>query len=400
MPKITARAALALVVVLLAGCAWIQRSSVSSAPSAVQGNRASDEPALGGSGAFVVFSSGASNLVPGDTNGVADIFVRDHRKGTTERVSVATNGAQANGASRRPSISDDGRYVAFETDATTFAGSGGDTAADVVVRDRKLGTTTTVSINPDGTPMVAGAVDPVISGDGRTVAFLVRMPVKGWCCINTGPYVRDLAAGVTRQMPATYGDIAQLGRSALSDDGRRIVYGEARVLGDAEPFSVVTADTRNPGVETKLIDRQFTLPSTGSYDHAVSGDGKTVVVTLVSPEIGMGEVHVIAVASHFDTTIRGEADAFDRPALSADGSVIALRRYGGGAYVVVRRDGSNEQLVSADAKGTPADSVGGVDLSGDGRFVAFSSPDADLVAGDTNGVADVFTRAVNVGVEP
>jgi hypothetical protein len=215
-----------------------------------------------------------------------------------------------------------------------------------------------------------------------------------------GPYVRDLAAGVTRLMPATYGDFVQLGRSALSDDGRRLVWGETRVIGDVAQFSVVTADTRNPGTETKLLAGQFTLPGGGSYDHAVSGDGKTAVVTLVSPEIGMGEVHVIAVASRFDTTIRSEADAFDRPALSADGSVIALRRYDRTAYVVVRRDGSNEQLISADTRGTPADSVGGTDLSGDGRFVAFSSADRDLVAGDTNGVADVFTRAVNVGVRP
>jgi hypothetical protein len=313
-------------------------------------------------------------------------------------VSLLTGGAQANGASRSPAISDDGRYVAFETDATNIDGAGGDTSTDVVVRDRKLGTTTTVSITPEGAPMFAGAVAPAISGDGRTVAFLVRSFVQGNCCINTGPYVRDLAAGVTRQMPATYGDIAQLGPSALSDDGHRIVYGEARVLGDAIPFSVVTADTRNPGVETKLFEGQFTQPVIGEYDHALSGDGKTVVVTVASQDFGVGSVHRIDVATHLNATIK--SGVFHRPALSTDGSVIALRRLGGGAYVVVRRDGSNEQLISADGLGTPADSVGGVDLSGDGRFVAFSSPDADLVAGDTNGVADVFTRAVNVGVEP
>jgi Tol biopolymer transport system component len=389
---------MALVVVLLAGCAWVQRSSVSSAPAAVQGNQPSDEPALGRSGTFVAFSSRASNLVPGDTNGVADIFVRNHKTGTTERVSVGAGGAQANGASRRPSISNDGRYVVFETDATNLPGTGDDTVADVVVRDRTLATTTTVSISPNGTPMFAAAVDPAISGDGRTVAFLVRQFVSGSCCINTGPYVRDLAAGVTRQMPATYGDIAQLGQSALSDDGRRIVYGEGRVLGDVFPFSVVTTDTRNPGIETKLLDRQFTLPSQGWYDHAVSGDGKTAVVTLAELDAGFGEVHRIDVGTRGDTMIR--SGLFHRPALSVGGSVIALRRLDNTAYVVVRRDGSNEQLISADAVGRPADSVGGVDLSGDGRFVAFSSPDADLIAGDTNGVADVFTRAVNVGVEP
>jgi Tol biopolymer transport system component len=398
MPRTAARVALALVFVLLAGCAWIQRSSVSSAPAAIQGNRASDAPALGGSGAFVTFSSSASNLVPGDTNGVADVFIRDHKSGRTSRVSLATGGAQANGASRNPSVSDDGRYVAFETDATNIDGTGGDTFTDVVVRDRKLGTTTTVSINPDGTPLIAGAVEPAISGDGRTVAFLVRVPVQGWCCINTGPYVRDLAAGVTRQMPATYGDIAQLGRSALSDDGHRIVYGEARVLGDAIPFSVVTADTRNPGIETKLYEGQFTQPVIGEYDHALSGDGRTAVVTVGSEEWGVGDVHRIDVATRRDTTIK--SGVFDRPALSADGSVVALRRANGGAYLVIRRDGSNEQLVSADGLGRGTYLVNGTDLSADGRFVAFSSPDPELVAGDTNGVEDVFTRAVNVGVEP
>jgi hypothetical protein len=398
MPRTATRVALSMVVVLLAGCAWIQRSSVSSAPAAVQGNRASDEPALGGSGAFVAFSSRASNLVPGDTNGVADIFVRNHKTGTTERVSVGAGGAQANGASRRPSISADGRYVAFETDATTFTGAGGDTAADVVVRDRKLGTSTTVSISPSGAAITDAAADPVISGDGGTVAFLVRRLAQGRCCVDTGPFVRDLAAGVTRQMPATYGDIAVLGRAPLAADGRRILYSEMRMLGDALPFSVVIADTRNPGFETKLLDGQFTAPTQGIFDHALSGDGKMAVVTVAAPGIGAGDVHRIDVATHLDTRIR--TGLFDRPGLSDDGTVIALRRLGGGAYVVVRRDGTNEQLISADALGTPADSVGATDLSGDGRFVAFSSPDADLVPDDTNGVADVFTRAVNVGVEP
>jgi hypothetical protein len=398
MPRTAARVALALVVVMLAGCAWIQRSSVSSAPASVQGNQASDEPTLGGSGAFVAFSSSASNLVPGDTNGVADVFIRDHKQGKTSRVSLATGGAQANGASRRPSISDDGRYVAFETDATNFMGSGGDTAADVVVRDRKLGTTTTVSISPTGTAITDAAVDPVISGDGRTVAFLVRRLVQGLCCVDTGPFVRDLAAGVTRQMPATYGEMAVLGRSPLSDDGSRIAYGETRMLGDELAFTVVVADTENPGFETKLLGGQIPHFTQGTFDHAISGNGATVVVTLAAPGVAFGEVHRITVTPTIDTTIR--TGLFDRPALSDDGTVIALRRLGGGAYVVVRRDGTNEQLISADAVGTPADSVGATDLSGDGRFVAFSSPDADLVAGDTNGVADVFTRAVNVGVEP
>ena len=97
----------------LAGCAWIQRSSVSSSPDRVEGILARGQSSLSQTGRFVAFDSLANNLVAGDTNGVADVFVRDHR-GTTERVSIATDETQADGASRNAAISDDGRFVAFE----------------------------------------------------------------------------------------------------------------------------------------------------------------------------------------------------------------------------------------------------------------------------------------------
>ena len=94
------------VVVALAGCAVIQRTSV-----ALSGDTdgASVEAALNGSGTLVAFASTATNLVPGDTNGVADVFVRD--AGQVSRVSVAANGSEGNGPSSHPSVSSDGRYV-------------------------------------------------------------------------------------------------------------------------------------------------------------------------------------------------------------------------------------------------------------------------------------------------
>ncbi|HEY3140514.1 MAG TPA: hypothetical protein VGJ86_05260 [Acidimicrobiales bacterium] len=110
-----------LVVVALAlglsSCAWLARSSVSGDQPAVEGNGASTRPSLSQGGRFVAFQSVATNLVPSDTNAVSDVFVRDNVARTTERVSVANDGTQGNGPSLAPAISDDGRFVAFETDA-------------------------------------------------------------------------------------------------------------------------------------------------------------------------------------------------------------------------------------------------------------------------------------------
>ena len=117
--------ALILVPFLVTSCVWITRSSVpASSVLGTEGNRESGRPSLSQTGRFVAFDSTATNLVANDTNGVADVFVRDHRENTTERVSVTTDGAQANGASRKASISDDGRFVAFETDATNLTRAG------------------------------------------------------------------------------------------------------------------------------------------------------------------------------------------------------------------------------------------------------------------------------------
>lgn len=387
----------ALLVLSLAGCAWIERSSVSSAPANVEGNGLSDGPALSQGGGFVAFESLASNLVPGDTNGVSDVFVREHRTEKTTRVSIATNGSQANGANRRPTISDDGRYVAFETDASNLAGPDPDSKQDVVVRDRKLGTTTVVSIDPAGAAITDPAVAPAISGDGRTVAFIVRRPFQS-TTVDAGPFVRDLDAGVTRQMPDTYGEFVVLGRSPLSDDGGRIVYGQLTPLGDEAAFAVVVADTENAAILKKLVSGQFTHQSQGSFDDAISGDGATVVVTLAAPGFGVGEVHRYDAVSGIGGKILD--GLYLAPALSDGAGTIGLRRLDYTAYVVTAGNGTALRLVSANSTGTPATDVGGTDLSGDGRFVAFGSRDPDLVAQDANDTSDVFARAVTPGNKP
>jgi Tol biopolymer transport system component len=101
-----------------------------------QPNNTSYTPAISADGRYVTFASGAWNLVPGDTNDTTDVFVRDRQTGTTSRVSVSGTGGQANGSNYRPAISADGRYVAFDSDASNLVPGDTNDTNDVFVRDR------------------------------------------------------------------------------------------------------------------------------------------------------------------------------------------------------------------------------------------------------------------------
>jgi Tol biopolymer transport system component len=144
---------------------------VSLGQGGVEGNGTSDFPALSAGGRFVAFDSEAGNLVPGDTNGAEDVFVRDRLTGTTERVSVATDGTQGNGYSFLGNVSSDGRYVTFESGASNLVPGDTNDGFDVFVRDRLNGTTERVSLGPGGIQADGSSFAPQISGDGRVVVF-------------------------------------------------------------------------------------------------------------------------------------------------------------------------------------------------------------------------------------
>jgi tricorn protease-like protein len=135
----------------------------------VEANGGSSDFYLGisGDGRYVVFPSDATNLVSGDTNNVTDIFVHDCQTGQTRRVSVGSNGAEANGGSSAVNISDDGRYVAFSSGATNLVVGDTNGTRDVFVYDLQMGGTTLVSVNTSGEQADGGGNSPDISGDGR-----------------------------------------------------------------------------------------------------------------------------------------------------------------------------------------------------------------------------------------
>src|SRR5436190_2148017 len=129
-----------------AGAQTTERVSVVS--GGTEGNNASLGSALSADGRFVAFDSSATDLVAADTNGTSDVFVHDRQTGMTERVSVASDGTQGNNASSYPAFSADGRFVAFDSDATDLVAGDTNGTTDVFVHDRQAATTTTSTTHP------------------------------------------------------------------------------------------------------------------------------------------------------------------------------------------------------------------------------------------------------------
>ena len=193
-----------------------KRVSVSS--TGVQANGDCFHPAISVDGRFVAFDSNASNLVTGDHNGTNDVFVADLQTGKVIRVSVGANKVEANGASSSAAISGDGRYIAFESTATNLDGykMGG-----VFVYDQSSGSTFRASYDTAGKPL-AGAYEPAISANGSVIAFSAFL--------SSGMHilVRDRAKNSTEYATInTYG-VPVGGDDAdtpvLSSDGRYVAF--------------------------------------------------------------------------------------------------------------------------------------------------------------------------------
>lgn len=223
----------------------LQRTELLSAgPGGVPGNGHSYNPRTTGDGRFVVFSSFADNLGPLDTNAHGDIYLLDRSSGAMELVSVSSSGAQGNGDSIDSSVSADGRYVAFLTFATNLAPNDTNGASDVLVRDRLAGTTTRCSQSTSGVQSNSWGTAPVISADGRFVLFksdasnLVPGDFNGLMDM----FRRDVASGTTS-------------RVSLNSQGQPLnrhinIYAASR---DGR-FLVMTTDANNvlPGVMSQL----------------------------------------------------------------------------------------------------------------------------------------------------
>ena len=162
---IAAAIGVALTVLPSAGASPLPTTRVSVATGGAQGNGNSLAPTISKDGRYVAFYSDASNLVAGDTNRGRDVFVYDRQTGQTTRVSVANDGSQANGDSFAPAISGDGRYVVFSSSASNLVPGDTNNANDIFVRDRVANTTTLITLGAGGARANAGSYAPAISAN-------------------------------------------------------------------------------------------------------------------------------------------------------------------------------------------------------------------------------------------
>ncbi len=385
---------------LIGGCAFIEQSSVSSGPRPDRGNRASSDPAVSQSGRFVAFTSTADNLVPGDTNGVSDVFVHDHVTNTTELISVATNGAQGDGGSDHPSISDDGRYVAFQTDALNFGElthGEFELRGHAYVRDRQLGTTKRVDTALTAQTELSAL--PTISGNGRFVAYVVLQVDGSEQLFRFGPYVRNLVTGTTTAMPnpALEGSwVFHENGPSLSDDGSRVAYSFFDAGSPSRPdgfyrYQSLVADTATATTDAVVYEKLIPEGATSGprIEQTISGDGTKVALAETVDGTTTISSYDLA-APGLVPRLTGIPDARGL-ALSDDGSVLGFRR---SSQYLVSTNGGTPRVVSADREGRPVSATDG-DLSGDGRWVAFSSADLRLSRDDPTGVDDVFLHSTH-----
>lgn len=286
----------------------IERISVTVDGSPASGDSFSG--AVSSDGRYVAFWSWASDLVPGDTKGKADVFVRDRVLRTTERVSVTSAEAEANGAS--PSIingdslglSNDGRYVAFTSSATNL-GADANTLSDVFVRDRTAGTTTLASVSSAEAVGSSDSYGPTISANGRYVAFESDASNLVTPDTNAGRdvYVRDLVAGTTLRASLADNDTQPAGQSFtgwISDDGNKVAFASTAKMtaADANGSSDVYVRTISTA-STQLISA---IPGSGaaagdSSLPRIAGQGSTVAFvstasTLVPGANGFAQIYL------------------------------------------------------------------------------------------------------------
>ena len=335
-----------------------------------------DGIAISADGRFVVFSTLAANIVPGDTNSSFEVFLRDRQTGTTERVSVGSAGEQGDDDSGySPSFTDpsltisaDGRFVAFASSASNLGTGDTNGRSDVFVRDRLLGITERVSVSSAGQQGNADFYSPAMSADGRLLAFcgsesanITPADTNGYVDI----FVRDRELGTTERVSlSSSGEEPTRACSgpAISADGRFVSFSSAAnnlVPGDISGIYTYSVFLRDRVLGTTERVSLSSLGAVAEYsrESALSADGRFVAFISLDTDVVPG----------------------------VSGTQV---------YVPDRAESTTE-LVSVSSWGEPGGPLGYCyepAISADGRFIAFASSMTNLVSGDTNDIPDIFVR--------
>lgn len=351
---------------------------VSVGEGGAESNAASTHPAISADGHYVAFVSASRNLVANDTNGTPDAFVRDLRTGRTERVSVKSNGRASHGVVREVALSPDGRYVVFTSTADDLVRGDPNDLDDVFLHDRETGRTQRISPTGASYDGLRGNLtyDPVVSGDGRYVAYASGAEdlVAGDANDRDDVFLYDRKKKTT--------ELAQL--SSAGEHGQGDAFAPAFAGGSGGRYLAFTSNASN------LADVE---------DHSSATD-----IFLRDREKGTTELISIPQAYNRKTPSWGAALSGDARSVAFTSASRVLRPEGpvptsAHNVFLYDRETKRMRLVSAAADGTPADGdSGNVSLSQDGRYAAFTSAASNLAPDDDgDSSTDVFLRDMVTG---
>lgn len=402
---------------------------ISKSSAGVPGDSGSYVPSVSASGRFIAFASDADNLVGNDSNGDTDVFVRDRKKGKTRRVSLRSNEKQGNDDSFDPAISASGRFVAFASRASNLVKNDTNEEVDIFVRDRRKGRTWRVSVRSNGAQANGSSSDPSISADGRYIAFasvatnLIKNDKTGSA---RDVFIHDRVTGKTRLASRSSKGGQGTGTGfasnpAISANGRFVVFDSSReglAPGDGDAVTDVFIHDRVKR-KTRLVSKSSggSKGTEASRDPDVSGTGRFVVFRSAAPNLigsdGNGRTDIFIRDRKKGKTKRisvatGGAEPSDgmasRPAISTNGRIVtwidSSDELGGAqppdiddVYIRDRRT-RRTTLVHRSSGGVAGDDhAENAALDADGTVVAFETEADNLVGIPVNDDRNVFVRA-------
>jgi PKD repeat protein len=347
--------------VFTAQAATITKLSVADGTEA---DNASINPSISSDGRFVAFESDATNLVADDTNNATDVFVADVQNGSIERISLGLSGVEANGASTNPVISGNGRYVAFESFASNLVSGDTNRVIDIFVYDRQTGSTSLVSVNSNGSLTTSHSFSPSISGNGQVIAFysLATNLVDNDTNRAIDVFIHDTLSGSTERISVdSSGNQANMAswQPRISTNGQFVVF-------SSTASNLVVGDT-NSAQDIFLYNRQ---------------DSSVMLISNADDGQPSNGISAYAAVSGDGNVVVFESDATN---LVANDNNAATD-----IFVFDKRQGSlsrvSRSVSDSDTDGPSYQPT----ISHDGRFVSFYTYASNLVAGDSNQFEDVF----------
>jgi Tol biopolymer transport system component len=343
-----------------------------SLPLPAGGNGDSMRPLISADGRFILFDSSACNLAPGTTGPLCfQVYLHDRASNTTTLVSVNLNGVVGNGNSSYGGMSPDGRYVVFQSDASDLVAKDYNYATDIFVRDLLAGTTVLASVSTSGTVGNGNSTSPVITPDGRYVAF-ISMAYNLVAGGNSLPnvYVRDLVMQTT----------------VLASPGLTSKYSSSLA---PTPYSF---STHPPAITPDGRYVAFATPFTGLVPAATNTAGEVYVRDLVANQTTWASTNASALACAILGATTNQSS--EHPEISDDGTFVTFKTGSGSNAVIFQYNMTNGTTTTIytnallfTAGTTNAlladDDYYGPEMTPDGRFVAFVAIEA-ASAGSTN----------------